>query len=276
MNIHPTAIIERGATLSESVTIGPQCHIGPDVPAFKVYSASKHGNIYSSKKQEWDFKAVPWSVGKDFTAPTCATCHVSLLVNTDDEVINARSHEMKDRLAWRIFGLIYAHPQPKSPDTTIIRNKDGLALPTDFEGGFADEYLLTPDEQAANTQTMQATCLACHDTSWVQGHWQRYGNTIRQTNATTLTLTDIMNEGWMRGYARGLGQGESPFDEAVERKWSDAWLFYANTVRFASAMAGGGDYGVFADGRYQLSQTVAELHEWLEQRRAMENLATKP
>jgi hypothetical protein len=41
-------------------------------------------------------------------------------------------------------------------------------------------------------------------------------------------------------------------------------------------MAGGGDYGVFADGRYQLSQTVAELHEWLEQRRAMENLATKP
>ena len=140
----------------------------------------------------------------------------------------------------------------------------------------ASEFLLSEDEQDARTRTMQATCLACHDTSWVQGHWQRYGNTIRQTNATTLTLTDIMNEGWMRGYARGLGQGENPFDEAAERKWSDAWLFYANTVRFASAMAGGGDYGVFADGRYQLSQTVAELHEWLEQRRAMENLATKP
>lgn len=29
--IHPTAIIERGATLSEGVTIGPQCHIGPGV-----------------------------------------------------------------------------------------------------------------------------------------------------------------------------------------------------------------------------------------------------
>lgn len=253
-----------------------ECHVGPDVPAYKVYLSSKHGNIYSSKHQEWDFKKTPWTIGQDFTAPTCATCHVSLLANTEGEIINERTHEMKNRLSWRIFGLIYAHPQPKSPDVTIIRNNDGQPLPTDFNGGMASDFLISEDEQDAHTRTMQATCLACHDTSWVQGYWRRYTNTIRQSNATVLTLTDIMNEAWTRGYARGLGQGQSPFDEAVERKWSDAWLFYANTVRFASAMAGGGDYGVFADGRYQLSQTVAELHEWLEQRRTLENLATKP
>jgi len=28
-------------------------------------------------------------------------------------------------------------------------------------------------------------------------------------------------------------------------------------------MAGGGDYGVFAEGRYALSTRVAELNEWL-------------
>ncbi len=249
-----------------------ECHVGPDVPAFKVYSASKHGNIYSSKKQEWDFQAVPWTVGEDFTAPTCAACHVSLLVNTDGEVINERTHEMKNRLSWRIFGLIYAHPQPRSPDTTIIRNKDGLPLPTDFEGGFADKYLLTPEEQATNTETMQATCLACHGTSWVEGHFRRYHNTIKRTNTETLTITKMMQEAWERGYAQGLDQGANPFDEAVERQWSDAWLFYANTVRFASAMAGGGDYGVFADGRYQLSKSAIDLHDWLEQRKAFEEL----
>jgi hypothetical protein len=27
-------------------------------------------------------------------------------------------------------------------------------------------------------------------------------------------------------------------------------------------MAGGGDYGVFADGRYQLSQTIIDLDDW--------------
>ncbi len=249
-----------------------ECHVGPDVPAFKVYSASKHGNIYSSKKQEWDFQAVPWTVGKDFTAPTCAACHVSLLVNADDEVINERSHEMKNRLAWRIFGLIYAHPQPKSPDTTVIRNKDGQPLPTDFEGGFADKYLLTPEEQAAHTQTMQATCLACHGTSWVEGHFRRYHNTIKRTNAEILTLTDMMREAWQRGFAQGPGQGANPFDESVERQWSDAWLFYANNVRFAAAMAGGGDYGVFADGRYHLSKATIDLHAWLERKKAIEAL----
>ena len=56
-----------------------QCHKGPDVPAYKVYGVSKHGNIYASLGG-WDFTAVPWKVGKDFTAPTCAACHMSLLV----------------------------------------------------------------------------------------------------------------------------------------------------------------------------------------------------
>ena len=251
-----------------------ECHVGPDVPAFKVYLASKHGNIYSSKKQEWDFTSVPWTVGRDFKAPTCATCHVSLIVNTDEEIISQRTHEMKDRLSWRIFGLIYAHPQPKSPDTTIIVNKDGLPLPTDFNGGMAKTYLIDPETQAARTRTMQATCRACHSTAWVQGHWRRYQNTIKRTNEEIRTITNMMGEGWARGFARGLGQGANPFDEHSERLWSDAWLFYANTVRFASAMAGGGDFGVFADGRYQLSRATMDLHEWLERQKMYERLKT--
>jgi hypothetical protein len=34
-------------------------------------------------------------------------------------------------------------------------------------------------------------------------------------------------------------------------------------VRFASAMGGGGDFGVFADGRYQLSSTLYKLADRL-------------
>ncbi|MGD8723849.1 MAG: multiheme c-type cytochrome, partial [Desulfobacterales bacterium] len=80
-----------------------ECHVGPDVPAFKVYAASKHGNIFSSKHAAWNFKAVPWTIGKDFTAPTCATCHISLLVNTDEQVVVERTHQMNNRLPWRIL-----------------------------------------------------------------------------------------------------------------------------------------------------------------------------
>ena len=170
---------------------------------------------------------------------------------------------MNNRLSWRIFGLIYAHPHPKTPDTTLIRNKDGLPLPTDFEGGIAADYLITEAQREERTRTMQATCLNCHDTSWVKDHWKRYEHTIQQTNAAILTATNIMQEIWNRGLAQGLDKGSSPFDEAIEKRWSDCWLFYANTARFASAMAGGGDYGVFANGRYELSKGILELSERL-------------
>jgi len=240
-----------------------ECHVGPDVPAFKVYETSKHGNIFSDMQSSWNFKKVPWTIGRDFTAPTCAACHMSLLVNTEGDVVSERTHEVKNRLPWRIFGLIYAHPHPKEADTTIIRNKDGLQLPTDFKGGIASKYLLDGKARADSRQAMQAICLSCHDRSWVEGHWDRFLNTIKQTNEATLTGTKIMGEIWKQGFAMDQTKGGNPFDEFIEKVWSDIWLFHANTVRFASAMAGGGDYGVFAGGRYHLTKSVRELEDWL-------------
>jgi hypothetical protein len=240
-----------------------ECHVGPDVPAFKVYAASKHGNIFSSHQQEWDFTPVPWTIGEDFKAPTCATCHISLLVNSDGEMVVQRTHEVKDRLPYRIFGLIYAHPHPKDPDTTKIKNKDGLQLPTDFGGGYVMDYLKNEEERDQAKKAIQAACLNCHGTGWVEGHWARFENTLKETNQSTRVATQIMADIWGRGYARGLDAGDSPFDEYIEKQWSNTWLFYANSVRFASAMAGGGDYGVFAQGRYHLSMSVRRLMDWL-------------
>ncbi|UCG08645.1 MAG: hydroxylamine oxidase, partial [Desulfobacterales bacterium] len=156
-------------------------------------------------------------------------------------------------------------------DTTIIRNKDGQPLPTDFSGGLASEYLITKEEMDTRRKSMQATCLNCHATSWVQGHWRRFENTIQTTNADTLAGTRIMNEIWRYKFAAGLDRGGfgNPFDEAIEKKWTDIWLLYANTIRFASAMGGGGDYAVYAGGRYQLSQTLLELGDWLAVRRQL-------
>ena len=249
-----------------------ECHVGPDVPAFKVYAASKHGNIYSAMNKSWDFNAVPWTIGKDFTAPTCATCHISLLVNTDEEVVSERSHQMNNRLPWRIFGLIYAHPHPLSPDTTVIRNKNGLPLPATLDGEFATEFLIDETERETRRKAMQAACLNCHDASWVKGQWQRFENTIRETNEHTRLATNIMGDVWRDGLADFK---ENPFDEAIEKKWTDIWQLYANTTRFASAMGGGGDYGVYAGGRYQLSKALLELNDWLNLRRKIGTTANK-
>jgi hydroxylamine dehydrogenase len=240
-----------------------ECHAGPDVPAFKVYAASKHGNLFSSHEKTWNFEQVPWRVGRDFTAPTCAVCHISQTVDSEGEVIAKRTHRMSDRLGWRIFGLIYAHPQPKSPDTTVIRNRAGLPLPTDLDGSPASEYVISSEEITARRAAMQAICLTCHGKTWVDGHFQRLDHTIATSNAAVRAATELMQTIWAKGYAQGPDKGGSIFDEAVERRWSDAWLLYANTIRFASAMAGGGDYGVFDDGRYHLSKALMELQDWL-------------
>ncbi len=247
-----------------------ECHKGPDVPAFNVYKVSKHGAVYENMNKKWDFAAVPWTLGRDFSAPTCAACHVSLVVDPAGEVINNRTHRMNDRFDKRLMGLIYTHAQPKNPDTSIIKQKSGLTLATDLEGNPASEFLIGPEEQGQNRERMKRTCLGCHSQSWVEGHFKRLDNSIRATDATTLAATRLLRAAWAEGLAQGLEKGASPFDEAIELKWVEQWLFYANSIRFASAMMGA-DYGVFERGRWKAYQNLKEMEEWLSLHRALKN-----
>jgi hydroxylamine dehydrogenase len=240
-----------------------ECHKGPDVPAYKVYMVSKHGNVFSSLGKEWDYNAVPWTAGKDFSAPTCATCHVSLLVSQEGQVVAERTHQMNDRLSWRIFGLIYAHPHPRSADTTIIKNNAGLSLPTELTGEPATEYLIEPTVQQERREVMRNICLACHSHGWVDRQFVRFENTIKTTNEMTLTATEILLAAWEKGAAKGLAHKDSIFNEAIEKKWVEQWLFYANSIRYSSAMVGA-DYGVFANGRWYMSKNIQEMSDWLE------------
>jgi hypothetical protein len=242
-----------------------QCHHGPDVPAYPVYQVSKHGNMHSSVGKSWDFHTVPWQVGRDFTAPTCAACHAALLVSGEGEVVAQRTHRMNDRLPWRIFGLPYAHAHPKGPDTTVIRNKAGLPLPTELTGEPAADFLIDPEEQGRRLDAMKKVCLSCHSRPWVEGHFARFEDTIDKTNHMTLTATRILLAAWDRGLAKGMARQDSIFNEAIEKRWVEQWLFFANSTRFASAMAGA-DYGVFANGRWQLSRNIQEMWDWLELR----------
>ena len=109
---------------------------------------------------------------------------------------------------------------------------------------------------------MEKVCLGCHSTGWIQGHFTRFENTIRTTNAMTLTATEILLKAWEQGAARGPADGDSLFNETIEKLWVENWLFFANSTRFASAMSGA-DYGVFANGRWYLSKNIREMADWL-------------
>jgi hypothetical protein len=169
---------------------------------------------------------------------------------------------MNNRLPWRIFGLIYAHAHPKSSDTTVIKNKAGLPLPTELNGDPASEYLIDNQEQQNRRKVLQKVCLACHTQQWVDGHWARFENTIKVSNEMILTATELIVQAWDKGAANGLAQNDSIFNEAIEKKWMEQWLFFANSTRMSSAMLGT-DYGVFDNGRWYMAKNVQEIHDWL-------------
>lgn len=237
------------------------CHKGPDVPAYAVWSVSKHGSIAKAFGERFDLSRVPWVAGRDFTAPTCAACHVSLVTTPDGTVVGQRTHRMNDRLAWRLFGLPYAHPHPVSADTTVLKAPDGLPLPTALDGALAPG-LIDGTEQAARTARMKKVCGACHGGTWVDGHFARLESTIREADAQTRPATAIVQRAWALGLAAGPGRG-SAFDEPIERSWVEQWLFFGNSMRFAAAMAGA-DYGTFANGRWQISRNLRQMAEWLD------------
>jgi hypothetical protein len=236
-----------------------QCHHEPDVPAWNVYEESKHGNIFSSKSASWDFTGVPWKAGEDFKAPTCAACHNSLIISPTGDIIAERTHNFGSRLWVRLFGLIYSHPQPRSGDTTIIRNKDGVPLPVTFSGEPASEYLIDKSEQTKRLAAMSKICGACHSTQWASGHFAKLDNTINETDKMILTSTKLMANAW----DNGIEDKTNPFDETIEKMWTKQWLFYANSIRYASAMTGAPDYSTFKNGWWDLNENLSHMKDWM-------------
>lgn len=71
------------------------CHLGPDHPNIEIYLESKHGQIFLTQGDEWTWDSAPdtWEPG-DYTAPTCATCHMSGIGEL------STTHNVNERLKW--------------------------------------------------------------------------------------------------------------------------------------------------------------------------------
>ncbi len=75
-----------------------QCHLGPDHPQREIYEESKHGNLYESNGEEWNWDAPAGEWGPDdIEAPTCATCHMSGFGGA-----LGTTHNVSARLKWEL------------------------------------------------------------------------------------------------------------------------------------------------------------------------------
>jgi hypothetical protein len=123
-----------------------QCHLGPDHPQDEIYFESKHGKRYLAESHEWNFTAAPdaWEPGSDFTAPTCAACHLSGIGPL------STTHDVGERLKW----------ESQAPLT--VPNKDH-------------------DADAARNKMVTA-CTQCHSPNWAKNYLERYDAAILHYN----------------------------------------------------------------------------------------------
>ncbi len=71
------------------------CHIGPDHPQMEIYQESAHGVAYATQGASWNWSAAAGTLSsKDFSAPTCAICHMSGFGGA------STTHDVGDRLTW--------------------------------------------------------------------------------------------------------------------------------------------------------------------------------
>jgi hydroxylamine dehydrogenase len=129
------------------------CHIGPDHPQWEIYVESPHGIAYHTGGEHWNWDAEPGTLTvADFTAPTCAICHMSGFGAT------GTTHDVGDRLTWYLFRPI-----------------------SDRRPAWED-----------NKVRMQEVCLECHNTNFIDDLYTDGDALVEAINAWVKESDDIM------------------------------------------------------------------------------------
>jgi hypothetical protein len=212
-----------------------QCHMGPDHPQIEIYMESKHGNIYSSEGDDWNWEEHDWEAGVDYRAPTCAVCHMSGAPGL------AATHDVSSRLSWEL-------------EPAVSKRTDNTA-----------NTLGTPISDGSSWQEkqgrMKKVCEQCHGETWVDNYFEQYDLAVdlyNQQYADAKATVDAL-------YADELLTPEA-FDEPIEFKIYEFWHHEGRRARMGAAMQGP-DY-VQWHGFYELFQDRVEIEHMAEEIRA--------
>ena len=234
-----------------------QCHLGYDHPHIEIYEESKHGNIYDSEGETWNWSSIPWRVGVDFRAPTCATCHMSTIADAEGKIIVKGSHDLRERLVWDQMHF-FSFPKPKWPDNTqnaIIKGGSQLTGKGLLENKVAFEgYKVRVEEAPAageiafprlaeisytgdllkHRNNMKAVCKLCHTSQWVDKFFMIFDQNIVEYNITAQYAYSLLQ----KAYEEGIHDPKNKLDEFMELMWYYIWHHDGRRWRNGAAMLG--------------------------------------
>ncbi len=212
-----------------------QCHMGPDHPQIEIYTESKHGNIYNSEGDTWNWTSEDWVAGEDYRAPTCAACHMSAAPGVP------ATHDVGSRLSWEL-------------EPALSKRTDNTANSLGWTIGDGSTW---QEKQGR----MKAVCEQCHGETWVDNYYEQADLAIELYNQQ---YTDA------KATVDALYEDElltpDPFDEPIEFKIYEFWHHEGRRARMGAFMQGP-DY-VQWHGFYELLQDRVEIEHMAEEIRA--------
>ncbi len=189
-----------------------QCHLGPDHPQHEIYTESKHGNIFGTSGENWNWDAPVDEWGPDdISAPTCATCHMAGFGPIKS------THDVGSRLYWELQPK-KSVPQWKGPD----------------EVDFVLQRIPDPKKASENRVRMIAVCTQCHSPAWAKGYFSEFDKVVSDYNK----LWDYTDDLLQQAYDEGLISKDIPLDETPEIMHYLIWHHDGRRWRMGASMMG--------------------------------------
>jgi hypothetical protein len=189
-----------------------QCHLGPDHPQHEIYEESKHGNIFFSGGEEWNWDAPVGNWGpEDIIAPTCAVCHMSAFGSVKG------THDVGKRLYWELQPKISV-PQWKGPD----------------EVDFVLKRVPDVEQARKGRAEMKKVCYECHSSQWADNYFEEFDTVVSDYNMLWKYVDNLLAE----AYDEGLISKDNPIDETPEIQHYLIWHHDGRRMRMGASMMG--------------------------------------
>jgi hypothetical protein len=240
------------AKLSRSPENCGKCHMGPDHPQIEIYNESKHGIAFYANRDRMALdKQGDWILGKDyFSAPTCATCHISGYMSPTGEV-KGNSHDVGERISWTLRPIV-------STKLNLVRFEDGTqedypdtrALPAIGAKVDSSEYKVENDKLVSKAvprtvkqivtwkdrrEGMKAVCRNCHNDTYIDNFYVQYDSLVTLYNekfaVPSKGIIDEMTK-------QGLLNPKSPFGDPLQWTFYELWHHEGRRARHGASMMG--------------------------------------
>jgi len=202
------------------------CHLGPDHPDIEIFENSKHGHIYNTEGDEWNWDSAPdaWEPG-DYRAPTCATCHMSGIGELKT------THNISERLYWNLWA-----------KRSEVRNSPDPLSPLTGDG-------------PAGREKMKEVCSSCHSELHTDSFFEQGDRAVQLYNVAYYDpalemLNDLKEKGLLK---------ENPWSDEFQILYYHLWHHQGRRAR-QGAMMGGPDYAHW-HGFFELQQDLYKMKD---------------